>query len=165
MSIQAYAHLPIFQDLNESQLRQLDKVMDHCHFPESQMIFDQGQMALKLFILVEGEVAVRYKPYDGPVLTVARILPGGIFGWSAALGRDRYTSGAFAVQSSSGFRISAGQLHQFCEANPETGSIFLEHMTDVIARRIKNTHTEILAILTQGMDLSADCWRRLDIHE
>ena len=74
---QEYATLSIFQDLEPDQLQAILPLFEEVHFPADNVIFEQGQDATNLYILLEGEVHVRYKPYDGPPLTVARILPGG----------------------------------------------------------------------------------------
>lgn len=159
-----YARLEIFKGLQADQLQMLDRVLECCHFLKGQTIFEQGETASRLFILASGEVSVRFKPYDGPALIVARIQPGGVFGWSAALRRDAYTSGAVADMESDALALGGLTLHRFCEYNPEIGSVLLDRLAGVIAERLSNTHTEVLAILTQGMDLSADCWRRLKIN-
>lgn len=156
-----FAELAIFKGLSDEQIQLLDQILELCQFTKDQLIFEQGQTADYLYILVDGEVTVRYKPYDGPVLTVARITPGGVFGWSAALGRQAFTSGAIAEGPSRALRISGVQLHSFCECNPEIGAVLLERLAGVIAQRLRNTHTEVLTILTKGMDLSADCWKRI----
>ena len=97
---QDYAQLPIFAGLDGDQISQLSPFLVECSLQKDMVIFEQGPACEYLYILLTGEVAVRYKPYDGPLLAVARIEPGGVFGWSAALGRDVYTSGAVALQDS-----------------------------------------------------------------
>src|SRR3972149_449277 len=59
-----------------------------------EVFFQQDQLADRLYLLVSGRVEIRFKPYDGEALTVSIIEAGGGFGWSAALGRSSYTSGA-----------------------------------------------------------------------
>lgn len=160
MSKEVYAGLNLFQGLTADQLRNLDSLFLHCRFPSGTTIFNQGQPATNLYIVVEGEVVVSYKPYDGPPLTVARIQPGGVFGWSTALGRSLYTSSALATCECSTLCISGAGLHHFCARFPDTGTVFLERLAGVIAARLNNTHTEILSILTRGMDLSDNNCRR-----
>lgn len=160
MSNEVYAGLNLFDGLTADQLRNLDSLFLHCSFPSGTTIFNQGQPATNLFIITEGEVEILYKPYDGPPLTVARIQPGGVFGWSSALGRTMYTSSALASSDCSALCIPGTALHNFCERFPETGTLFLERLAGVIAARLNNTHTEILSILTRGMDLSDNNCRR-----
>lgn len=149
---QDYAQLAIFSGMDGNQISQLSPFIVECQFPQDFMIFGQGQPADYLYILLSGEVVIRYKPYDGPPLNVAHIVPGGVFGWSAALQRDVYTSGALAVRPSVACRIRGYNLHVICAQYPETGKILLERLASVIAERLRSTHTQVLGILTQGMD-------------
>ncbi|HEY9089203.1 MAG TPA: cyclic nucleotide-binding domain-containing protein [Anaerolineaceae bacterium] len=151
MSQEAYADLDLFQGLTAEQLRDLDSLLVHCHYPQGTTIFEQGQAAANLYILTEGEVVINYKPYDGPVLVVARIQTGGVFGWSAALGRDIYTSSAQAACDCAAYCVSGMALQRFCSRFPDTGTAFLERLASGIARRLNSTHTEILSILSRGM--------------
>lgn len=158
---QDFAQLSIFSGLNENQISQLSPYMVECTFHKDQVIFEQGQRADHIYILLSGEVVVNYKPYDGPPLTVARIEPGGVFGWSAALGRDIYTSGAAAVQPSLAYRLRGDNLSVICDQHRETGMILLDRLAGVIAERLRSTHTQVLGILSQGIDVDGNCLRRI----
>lgn len=149
---QEYTHFPIFAGLDSSQISQLTPFLVECHFVKDCVIFEQGQPAEYLYILLSGEVVIHYKPYDGPPLNVARIEPGGVFGWSAALRRDLYTSGALAVKDSLAFRIQGSSLQALAAQDPETAEILLDRLAGVIAERLRGTHTQVLSILTQGID-------------
>jgi len=150
---QALFDLPIFQGFTPAQLDELSAVMQVCEFACQRTIFEQGQSAEYLYILASGEVHVQFKPYDGPPLLVARIEPGGVFGWSAALGRKVYTSGAVSVCECQALRMSSYQLHHLCEQHPETGMVFLERLADLISERLRSSHGQIMQLLTQGKDL------------
>ena len=131
-------------------------MLEPAHFSPEQIIFDQGQRTEYLYILLRGKVEVRFKPYDGPPLTVACIKPGGVFGWSTALNRETYTSSAHATEQCEAYRISGTQLQNFCAQDPGTGKILLERLASVIAERLNNTHTQILTILSQGLDSNCE---------
>lgn len=149
---QELARLQIFQGLSPSELELVDSIAEHVHLPRNQTIFEQGQRASHLYILQEGRVVIRFKPYDGPALVVARIEPGGVFGWSAALHRDIYTSGAAAELDSQAFCIPAASLYWLCDQCPETGNVVLQRLAKVVSERLRSTHTPILNILRQGVD-------------
>jgi CRP-like cAMP-binding protein len=149
---QDYARFSIFAGLNNCQINHLLPYLQEARFPEDSHIFEQGQPAENLYILLSGEVVIRYKPYDGPPLTVARIMPGGVFGWSAALHRDVYTSGAAAVQDSLAYCIRGASLAVILKEHPQTGEILLDRLASVIAQRLQDTHTQVLGILVQGID-------------
>jgi hypothetical protein len=52
--------------------------------------------------------------------------------------------------------VSGDDLRTLCDRYPETGSLVLERLAAVIAKRIRNTHTHVLALLEQGMRLGLD---------
>ncbi len=121
---------------------------------KNEVIFEQGRIADHLYILLEGEVVVNFKPYDGPQLTVAHIHPGGVFGWSAILGRQVYTSIALAAVDSVAIRMRGEELRSLCEEKPQTGLAILERLAGVIAERLNSTHAQIFTMLTESMDLT-----------
>lgn len=151
---QDYAQLSILTDLDNRQLRQLSPFLLEHQFPKDCVIFEQGQPAENLFILQTGEVVVRYKPYDGPPLNIAHIAPGRVFGWSSALRRDIYTSDAIALQDSVAYSIRGSNLQVIYANYPETGKILLERLASDIAEELRSTHTQVLEMLTQGINLN-----------
>jgi CRP/FNR family cyclic AMP-dependent transcriptional regulator len=153
------ASLAIFEGLTPKDLKRITPLIEGCTFSPAEIIFDQGQVATFLYILLKGEVLVHFKPYDGPTLTVAHVSAGGIFGWSAALGRTTYTSGATAVVASEAIRLHGDKLRSLCEQHPEIGVVVLDQLASVIAERLRSTHGQILSMLTESMALSAE-WRK-----
>jgi len=91
---------------------------------------------------------------------VARIEPGGVFGWSAALQRDIYTSAAVTVQDSLMYQLRGASLNTICAQYPDTGKILLERLACVIAERLQSTHTHVLGMLTEGINVKSKASRR-----
>lgn len=149
---QEFARLELFKDLTLAHLELISSISESVLLAKERIIFEQGAPANHLFILQDGQVVIRYKPYDGPSLVVAHIATGGVFGWSAALHRDIYTSSAIALENSHAFRISGESLQSLCVQCPETGKILLDRLARVVSERLRSTHTEILGILSQGAD-------------
>jgi len=158
---QDYARLSIFAGLDDKQISQLLPYMVECQFSRDAMIFEQGNPAEFLYILLTGEVAVIFKPYDGPPLTVARIGPGGVFGWSAALGREAYTSEARTLQDCVAYRIRGDNLSAICAKYPATGRCLLERLAGSIDERLRSSHTQILGILSPCRDVE----KRIEYNE
>ena len=154
MAEDIFTQLSIFQGLTPKQLDQLRPVFYPCNFYTDTIIFNQGDPAEALYIVVSGEIVVDFKPDDGPLITVATVHPGSIVGWSAALGSRRYTSSAITTTYSQLLRLSGCDLKQLCKEYPETGRIFLDHLALAVADRLKNTHPQILHLLEMGLQLA-----------
>ena len=135
--------IPLFQDLAPEHLELLANNFQRESFDATTVIFAQGDRAKKLYVLVSGKVGIEFKPHDGDILTVAEIQQGGVFGWSAALGRSEYTSAAITRDESETFSIKGDELQRLCEQYPETGVIILERLAGVIAERLQSTHTVV----------------------
>ncbi|MBI4927485.1 MAG: cyclic nucleotide-binding domain-containing protein [Anaerolineae bacterium] len=157
---QKYADLPVFDGLDASQIATISPYLDEVSYRAGEVIFEQGQKAEHLYIVLEGEVLVRYKPYDGPPIIVSRIPTGGVFGWSAALGRGEYTSACVASMDCMIYRMRKDNLQRLCETNPTTGHLLLERLAGGIAERMRNTHVSLLDILVQGIDSGTNSTKR-----
>jgi CRP-like cAMP-binding protein len=151
MSGDIYTNLSLFQGLDEDQLSMLRSIFVPCDYYAGTMIFAQGDPAEQLYIVVSGEVIVNFKPDDGPPLTVARIRPSSVVGWSAALGSRTYTSAAVCTEYTQLLRVRGSDLRQLFEAYPEIGPIILDRLAALIAERLRNTHPQVVAMLEQGL--------------
>jgi CRP/FNR family cyclic AMP-dependent transcriptional regulator len=160
-----YTHLALFSGLDPKKMRLINPLLDICAYEPDEIIFEQGDLASFVYILLSGEVQICFKPYDGPPLSVALIQPKGVFGWSAALRRSSYTSGASALVKCEVVRIRGDKLRQLCENHPDVGGSLLERLSGMIAERLNSTHAQMLAILCEGMELSDNIRRRLTIHD
>lgn len=149
-----FDQLKIFNDLSLVQRDLLKPLFIPCDFLAGEVIFEQGNPADCLYIVLEGEVLIRFKPEDGPALTVTRIQSGGVVGWSAALGSPTYTSSAVCSTDCQLVHIHGEDLRELCRQDPEMGSLVLERLAAVIAERLRNTHEYVIALLEQGLRIN-----------
>jgi len=145
-----FKKLTFFQGLSTAHLDSLRPFFELCDCPPGMVIFAQGSPAIYLYIVVAGEVLVEFKPYDAPPMVIARVKPGGIFGWSAALGNQAYTSGAISTTFTQVLRVQGEDLRTLCEKNQDIADIILRRLADVIAER-HNVHPQVMAILETGL--------------
>ena len=149
-----YDQLDLFHDLSPAQQDLLMSLFMARYDPAGTVIFEQGDLAEFLYVVVEGEVNVRFKPDDGPAILIARVKPEGVVGWSAALGSPSYTSSAICAADSQLLRVSGRDLRNLCEQYPEIGTVLLERLAAVIAQRLRNTHDHVIALLREGLRLN-----------
>jgi CRP/FNR family transcriptional regulator, cyclic AMP receptor protein len=143
--------MSIFQDLTAQQFARFAPLFVPCEYHEGEAIFEQGESAASLYVVVDGEVAVRYKPEDGPEITIVKVQSDGVVGWSAALGNPTYTSSVDCLTDCVLLRVSSVDLRELCAQDPESGALILERLAMVIAERLRNTHGHVLALLEQGL--------------
>jgi CRP-like cAMP-binding protein len=146
-------HVPAFQGFSQEQISRIRPLFLHFYAPAETVIFHQGDAAENLYILIHGEVAIRYKPDDGPEDVIARVRSEGVVGWSAALGNPHYTSSAVCISDCQMLRTRNIDLRQLCEKHPETGGLFLDRLAAMIAERLSTTHPQLMALLEQGLSV------------
>jgi CRP-like cAMP-binding protein len=151
MTEQELARINLFRGLDPHKRDLITRLGTRQAFEAGDIVFSQGQPATHLYLLLRGKVTIRFKPDDGDPITVTELESGGVFGWSAVLGRGRYTSGAICQKQSEALVISGAALRRLCEVDPETGVLILERLAEVIAERLQATHAQVLAMLHQGM--------------
>ncbi len=146
-----FENLALFKNLSEEQENLLRPLFLLRYLPMGTELFKQGDLAEYLFVVIAGEVHIRYKPDDGPVLIVAKVQPEGVVGWSAAIGSPTYTSSAICVEDCQLLCTRGQDLRQLCEYHRETGILLLERLATLISVRLRNAHQQVMAMLEQGM--------------
>lgn len=144
--------LPLFKGLTLQQTRLLELLFKTYHCVKGTVIFEQGEKAEFLYLILSGKVAIQYKPYDGPPLKIAQVKEGEVFGWSAAIGSNEYTSRAEAMSDLEALRIRGRDLEQLCADNPETGAVILDRLAQMVSARWAHAHEQVRSMLDKGMN-------------
>lgn len=142
----------LIEGFTEDQINLLHPLIDDVTFEANQRIFDQGDQAKFLYFVLEGKVSIRFNPEDGPVLSVAELDEGDVFGWSAAMGSECYTSSAVCTKHGIFVQMKGEELKNLCQEHPETGILILNRLAGVIAQRLRGTHEKVVELLHQGLN-------------
>ncbi len=151
MDFEKYGSLAFFKGLSAMDLEALAPYFTPSRYVAGTVIFEQGDKAESVYLVASGEVTIRYKPADAPPMIVTRVQPGGIFGWSAAMGNQAYTSAAVCSLDSEVLIIRGEELRRLCDKNPRIGSVLLERLSLVVAERRQNLQGDVSSILADGM--------------
>ena len=141
----------IFKEFDKDQMDLLRPLFEELSFQAGTVIFQQGEAAEFLYLLINGTVDMSFKPYDGMPITVSHIGKDGLFGWSAVVGSEKYTSSAIAIKAVKAFRVRGSELRKFCIEHPEAGKVILERLADGVSSRWKDAHKQVQSILLQGL--------------
>ncbi|MBN1451885.1 MAG: cyclic nucleotide-binding domain-containing protein [Anaerolineales bacterium] len=139
--------VPLFKGLDNNTLQLLEPLFETYSCSAREVIFEQGDPAHYLYLILEGAVEVRYKPYDGPPLTITNLEQGSIIGWSAVIGNSAYTSGAVCKEDCQAIRMSSRDLHELCAREPEAGRIILNLLAESVSLRWQDARDQIQMLL------------------
>jgi CRP-like cAMP-binding protein len=149
--LDSLTHIPVFQDLEPDQLAQLETLFEYFTCPPQTIIFEQGDPAGYLYLILEGSVTIHYKPYDGPTIKITHLRDGDVFGWSAVIGSSHYTSTLISESTLQAVRIRGEDLLKLSLRQPDFGKIVLSRLARVVSSRWKNSQSQVQAILKQGL--------------
>jgi CRP-like cAMP-binding protein len=145
-------YIPLFQDLEPAQTALLKSIFESFTCPDGKMVFEQGDSAEFLYLILEGEVAIRYKPYDTPPIILTHLRKGDVFGWSAVIGNPKYTSSIVSETQLEAIRIHRNDLWKLVDEHPETGKIIMDRLVGNVLPRWTNAHEQIQPLLKSHLE-------------
>ena len=144
-------HIKLFKDLNEEYMNLLKPLFEPFSCNAGVTVLQQGARADYLYLVITGKVEMSYKPYDGVSITISHVEKDGLFGWSAVVGSDKYTSSAIAIENLEAMRIRGNELRKLCAEHPEAGKDILERLASSVSTRWKDAQSQVKSILESGM--------------
>ncbi len=146
----SFSQIPLFEGLCDETLAVIKPLLKPCTCHEG-IIFQQGDPAIHLYLLISGTVDIIYKPYDAPELAITTVKPYGIFGWSAISEKTLYTSGAVCREECQAIRVLGNDVRTLCAEHPRAGEAFLDRLAESVSSRWHNAHKQVRDILSQGV--------------
>ena len=143
--------VPAFEDLNDEYVALLKPLFEPFSCHAGSIVLQQGAPADYLYLILNGQVEMSFKPHDGTPITISHVEKGGWFGWSAVVGSKKYTSSAIAIADLETIRIHGNELRKLYVEQPKVGKVVLERLADNISFRWKDAHKQVQSILAQGM--------------
>ncbi len=143
--------MAIFKELDKNEMNLLRPLFEPFSCQAGTIILEQGAPAEFFYFVTRGTVEMSFKPYDGNPITVTHVEKDGLFGWSAVIGSEKYTSSAIAIEDVEALRVHGSELRRFCMEHPEAGRDILERLADGVVSRWKDAHKQIKSLLAQGM--------------
>jgi CRP-like cAMP-binding protein len=138
---------PFLHDLSPEQYDLLSALFERIELPARSVICKQGERASYMYFLLHGKVSVRYKPHDGPRITLTRLHAGDVFGWSSVVGNLVYTSDAVSTSSVQVLRVHGQALRNLCVEYPTAGRQILEKLAIAVSPRWVHAREQVQRIL------------------
>lgn len=141
------------KDLTAEEYSLLERLFEPVEAAARTVIVRQGDQAEFLYLILAGKISLRYKPYDGPKITLTHLQAGDMFGWSAVVGHDRYTSDAFSTMAVQMVRLKGDDLRRVCRDHPDVGGSILEKLAKSVSPRWVHATKQIQVLLRQSMQV------------
>ena len=148
-------HFPLFKDLETADLKIIAPFFTARTFPAGAIVFEQGERATCLYLLTQGEVTLRYKPYDGDAINLNRLRAGSVFGWSAVLGNSVYSSSVVCNTDCEVLVICGKDLRDLQELHPQTGHVVLDRLATSVSARRSDANAQVKSMIKKGVKENA----------
>jgi CRP/FNR family transcriptional regulator, cyclic AMP receptor protein len=135
-----WASIPLFEGLSNRELQEIDRLLQHKTYQSGEVIFQQDNPGVGLFIVVTGSVEVSQEEEDGTVLELATAKPGEFFGELALLDDAPRSASAVAVDETSVVALFRTDLLALSETRPRLGVKILVQLSQIVAERLRRTN-------------------------
>ncbi len=135
----ALARVGLFEELPQSEIEQLARLVHRRAYHKRSTIFRQGDPGSSLYIIESGEVRISVTSENGKELVIALLGPGDFFGDLALLDGEPHSADAVARQVCSLLLLHRTDFQRYLAPRPEIA----HHLLGVLSRRLRR-NTQML---------------------
>ena len=133
-------NIPIFQDLNNNELKTIKRILHQREYKKNEVIFNQGDIGLGMYIIVRGTVDIVCNPGRH---ILAELHDGDFFGELALLDESPRSATAVTTMPGELLCFFKPELLGLINRNPKLGGKILFKLAWTIGERLKSTNEQI----------------------
>lgn len=147
ITLEFLENVRVFEDLNDDQLTQIQKYCQEAKFSRGDKIFATGERPKYLWVVMEGQVALRWATPEGPAgtdSTITTLSESMIFGWSSLVPPYTYRLSAYcATRTCKVMQVDRDELINLLEQDAEIGYKVMLELLSVVGSRFLNLQDEV----------------------
>ncbi len=134
---------PIFKGLSKSYLELILASSSEARFGPGDMIFREGEMANKFYIILQGRVAIEalMAPDRDPII-VLNIGENEVLGWSWLFPPHRWHFDARALTLTKAISIDGTKIRRQCEDDHDLGYELMKRFAKIIEQRLRSLRSQ-----------------------
>jgi CRP/FNR family transcriptional regulator, cyclic AMP receptor protein len=139
---------PFFAMLSAEQLKAIAMIAEEKVFPKDTILLKENTTAIKLILLMEGDVDLIYSGGGEGAISnalVGTISPGEMLGVSSIIEPYVYISSARATTKVKVIEIDAVGVRALMEVDPQLGHTMMGNVASAVLERLKYTQVELAA--------------------
>jgi len=138
--IQELKELSLFKGLTARELRELDELLHERSYQKEEIIFDEGDTGLGLFIIVNGRVKI-CSSHSALQQLAPELGPGEFFGELSLFDEAARTARAVAIEPTEVVALFRTEFFSLLERNRSIGSKILFELSRTVCQRSRNLAT------------------------
>ncbi len=137
----------VFSYLRPEQINTIHNASEVVERRAGQVVYSQGDRAQFLYVVLDGQVALRLPGKKGLSILIESLGRGAIFGAGASFDLKTYTVTAQCVADSKFLKIDAALLRRLMEDDPRMGYALQKRISDLYFKRYIETMQKMQAIV------------------
>ena len=138
------------QGLNDELVQRLTDCALRVHFDPDQIIFREGDMANRFYLIERGEIALEATERDAKPTLLQTLGAGDVLGWSWLFPPYYYHFDARALKPTDAIFFYGTRLREVCEENPDLGYELLKRISMILLRRLQAWTQELSEMTPAG---------------
>jgi len=139
------AEAPFFEGMTDKYLELLSGCGELVHFNEGDFLLKENEEANSFYLIRKGEATIEsYMP--GNTLTVAKVRPGGIIGFSWLFPPYRNQFDSRAITAIEAVRLDGKCLRDKSDKDHELGFQFMKRFAELMLQRMQAARRQMLDI-------------------
>ena len=140
------AEHPFLKGMRSEHLQIMAECAMQTRFEAGELIFREGDVANRFYLILEGEVALESCVQDRGAVFVQAIGAGDVVGWSWLFPPYYWHFDARAVKPTRAIFLYGTRLREHCEADHDLGHELMKRMAEVIIKRLQATRRQMLEV-------------------
>ncbi|MBO8129927.1 MAG: cyclic nucleotide-binding domain-containing protein [Candidatus Marinimicrobia bacterium] len=139
-SLSILKKIPLFNNLSNKELKEVEKIMYYRHFRENEHIFHQGDPGLGMYIIVKGMVKIIDEKAETGKNIIAILNKGDFFGELSLLAEEPRSASAISSEESAILGFFRPDFLDLLKRKPKLGNKILLNLANIIGERLKKTN-------------------------
>jgi CRP/FNR family cyclic AMP-dependent transcriptional regulator len=134
---------PFLKDMSPEHVKVLQECSMRCHFDAGELIFQEGEIANRFYLIQKGKIALVSKN-EAQSQQIQVIGAGDVLGWSWLFPPYTWYFDARAVEATEAIFLYGTRLREACESDPGLGYDLMQRMSKVIIERLQATRRQLI---------------------
>ena len=143
------ARHPFMHGFSEAQIATMADYAMEVQFSPGQLLFREGEMANRFYLLLEGEVTLEGRGNGHPA-AVGVVGANEVLGWSWLFPPYCWHFAARATKPTRAIFFYGTWLREHCDSNPALGYELIKRMAAVVIQRLQTTREKLSATLAEA---------------
>ena len=144
--VEILRQVELFESATDELLNKVAGIAEEKSFSLGEMVFEEGEKAEWIYILLEGKVRISIDLTSKPAyITVAMISePNWAFGWSGVVAPYRYTATATCEVDTHILAIPGVKFEEILDEEKDCSCTVFKKLTELISSRLRNSRMILL---------------------